>query len=80
MMHLATLNLFRQGDGSLQITVAEGNGAMEEFNAGKIDRSWLIVRDHTGDAMQLPKDAKPTDYIEEMIVEAGENMRQRREP
>lgn len=29
-MHLATLNLFREPDGSLHITVAEGKGARNE--------------------------------------------------
>lgn len=33
--HLACLNLFREPDGSVQITVASGTGACAEFDRGK---------------------------------------------
>lgn len=32
MAHLATLNLFREPDGTLKITVAEGVGALQEID------------------------------------------------
>jgi hypothetical protein len=63
--HLATLNLFRQGDGTVEITVAGGDGVMLEWNNGQ-------------PKMNLPPDAKPIDYIEELIVEAADNMARRR--
>jgi len=34
--HLATLNLFREADGRVYITVAEGRGAIEEQRAKRI--------------------------------------------
>ncbi len=65
--HLAVLNLFREPDGSLQITVAAADGAMSEWSNGFANK-----------AMNLPPDAKPIDYVEELIVEAAENMKGRR--
>jgi hypothetical protein len=66
-VHLATLNLFREADGSLQITVAEANGAMHEWNSGKAAKD-----------LSLPVNARPIDYIEELVLDAAENMKTRR--
>lgn len=65
--HLATLNLFREADGSLHITVAEGTGALQEWQNGRAAKE-----------MSLPANAKPIDYIEELVVEAAERMKARR--
>lgn len=66
--HLASLNLFREPDGTVEITVAAAGGAVGEWQSGK------AVRD-----MNLPAGARPVDYIEELIIEAADRMRNRRE-
>lgn len=59
--HLACLNLFREEDGSLWITVAQANGAMAEWE--KFDPA--------------TREKKPIDYIESEIMRAVDEMRER---
>lgn len=57
--HLASLNLFREADGSVRITVAGASDALlREF----------------GDRDDL-HDLKPIDYVNRLVVEAAEHLR-----
>lgn len=62
--HLAVLNLFREPDGTVEITVAAADGAMVEFNK---------LNSHL---QHLHK--APIDYVEMLIVAAAETMAERR--
>lgn len=57
--HLATLNLFRESDGSVRITVA---GASD-----------VLLREF-GEREDL-HDLKPIDYVERLVVEAAQHLR-----
>ena len=67
--HLAVLNLFREADGSVQITVGMADGAIIEYNALSGAR----------DTRDIPQ-GKPIDYIEGLIVRAADTMAARRKP
>jgi hypothetical protein len=62
-VHLATLNLFREADGAY-ITIAAGTGAIDEWRE-KPELAHANVR--------------PVDYVEMLIIEAAERLRQRHE-
>jgi hypothetical protein len=62
--HLAVLNLFREPDGTCQITVADAGGGMIEFNGLCSHLQSLYER--------------PIDYIETLIVAAADNIRERK--
>jgi hypothetical protein len=61
--HLASLNLFREPDGSVQITVADSRGALNELS--KLPCG------------ELPP-WRPIDYVEGLIVDAAMNIVARR--
>lgn len=61
--HLAVLNLFRERDGSVQITVASATGAVAE-HARRTDR---------------PEDEKPVDYVDDLILLASVEILKRRQ-
>ena len=56
--HLACLNLFREADGKLYITIADAQGAMLEYRASE---PW-------------GPNYKPVDYVNQLIVDAIPNL------
>jgi hypothetical protein len=59
---IACLNLFREADGSVHITVFNATGAIIEYDA--LDNKGAYERPH--------------DYVEDLIVEAAGNIAKRR--
>lgn len=66
-VHLATLNLFRESDGSVQLTVASGLGALRE----------LEHADGRIGGLGEPAKFRPVDYVDILAVEAADNIRTR---
>lgn len=54
--HLATLNLFRESDGRIFITVAEGRGAMAEMQE---ERKLGIPADYVNECIRLAVENLP---------------------
>lgn len=70
-VHLATLNLFRESDGNVQLTVAEARGARGELDALRDGQSII------GQVIGVAHGAAPVEYVEGLAVLAADNIRTR---
>lgn len=70
-VHLATLNLFREGDGSVQLTVADARGALAELGALRDGKSLI------GQVIGVAHSAAPIEFVEGLAVLAADNIRTR---
>lgn len=61
LTHLATMNLFREPDGKLYITIAEARGAQEEMKTAEI--------------VKINPGMLPIDYVHMLIKIAAGNLR-----